>query len=68
MSCRLVRSLKPEILPKRSDIDLVISEWKLRSMDGSQFVQYVRDHGHLITLSSFIVPWCQADMMNFLVK
>ena len=38
-----------EVLAKRKDIDLVITEWKLRAMDGSAFIQHVRDHRHPIT-------------------
>ena len=31
-----------EVLAKRKDIDLVITEWKLRAMDGSAFIQHVQ--------------------------
>ena len=31
-----------EVLAKRKDIDLVITEWKLRAMDGSAFIQHAR--------------------------
>ena len=48
-----------DLLPKRKDIDLVITEWKLRSITGEAFIQHVRDHDHPITpivVYSSLVP------------